>query len=90
MILKARRYSVRWFLLRRMKCTALVDVFNLNIYYLDKYPSHALIRHEEKHIEQIKKLGKWKYLALWNYYNARYGYQMNPLEVEARIAEAGG
>jgi len=89
-IVKARKYSIQWFLLRRMGSSALVDVFNLKIYYLKTYPSPALIRHECKHIEQIKRYGKLGYLALWNYYNALYGYDNNPLELEAKAAEAGG
>ena len=87
---KARKYSIQWFLLKRMKKDAMVDVFKKQIYYIGSYPSQALIRHERKHIEQINKYGKIGYLIMWNYYNAKYGYLNNPLEIEARKAESGG
>jgi hypothetical protein len=46
------------------------------------------IKHENKHKEQCKRLGTIKYLILNIYYNRiKYGYENNPLEIEAREAE---
>lgn len=63
---------------------------DLNIYYLDRYPSQELIRHEKKHLEQIERYGKVGYMARWLFFQAVYGYKNNPLEIEARAAEKGG
>lgn len=47
-----------------------------------------LVRHEQVHWEQAQRMGvlRWYAAYLWN--NLRYGYRNNPLEVEARAAEA--
>ena len=46
-----------------------------------------LIRHESKHLEQMQRDGKLVYLIKYSYWLLRYGYRMNPYEVEARAAE---
>lgn len=51
--------------------------------------SSRLVRHELKHVEQYKRLGMFRFIALYAWYSMKYGYQNNPLEVEARAAEAG-
>lgn len=60
-----------------------------NVIYLD--PDHMadekLIRHEMKHIEQIKTEGRLKFAVKYVYYTIRHGYWNNPYEVEARAAE---
>jgi len=84
---KARKYSLNWFILKKAKKDAMVDVFEKQIYYIGTYPSPALIRHERKHLEQIERYGKVGYLLMWNFYNLKYGYANNPLEIEAREAE---
>jgi hypothetical protein len=45
------------------------------------------LNHELTHIEQFKKYGLIKFLALYSWYTLRYGYYDNPLEVEARANE---
>ena len=51
-------------------------------------PSHlndaGLIAHEKVHVEQIVRLGPFKFTFLYLWYNLKYGYWDNPLEVEAR------
>jgi hypothetical protein len=44
----------------------------------------ALVQHEQCHWRQAQRMGvaRWAITYLW--YNLRYGYQNNPLEVEAR------
>lgn len=60
-----------------------------DVIYLD--PNHMddkkLIRHEMKHIEQIKTEGRLKFAVKYVYYTIRHGYWNNPYEVEARKAE---
>jgi hypothetical protein len=46
-----------------------------------------LIRHESKHLEQMQRDGKLVYLIKYSFWTLRYGYKMNPYEVEARAAE---
>lgn len=45
------------------------------------------VRHELKHVEQYQRLGLLSFLIRYTWYSIRYGYQQNPLEVEARQAE---
>jgi hypothetical protein len=60
-----------------------------NVVYMA--PGHelnqALIRHESKHLEQMQRDGKLLYLIKYSFWTLRYGYKMNPYEVEAREAE---
>ena len=58
------------------------------IYMAPGYELHeALIRHERKHLEQMQRDGKLVYLIKYTWWLLRYGYKMNPYEVEARAAE---
>lgn len=43
-----------------------------------------LLAHEQVHLSQVQRLGSIKYTILYLWYNLRYGYWNNPLEVEAR------
>ena len=45
------------------------------------------VKHEMAHIEQYKRYGLIRFLVLYLWYSARYGYYNNPLEVEARSKE---
>ena len=58
------------------------------IYMAPGYETHeALIRHERKHLEQMQQDGKVLYAIKYAWWTLRYGYRMNPYEVEARAAE---
>lgn len=59
------------------------------IYYKDAVAmsNKRLVRHEKKHIEQMDRDGKFKYMLLYNWYWLTVGYEKNPYEVEARKAE---
>lgn len=46
------------------------------------------LRHELKHIEQYQQLGFWKFILKYFWWSIKYGYYNNPLEIEARLAEA--
>jgi hypothetical protein len=58
------------------------------IYVMPGY-EHAtwLIRHEIKHLEQIKRDGRIWFAIKYSYWFIKYGYHRNPYEVEAREAE---
>ena len=59
------------------------------IYYIDDNAksNSRLIKHELKHIEQIQREGRLKFLIKYSLYHLKYGYWLNPYEVEARRAE---
>lgn len=46
-----------------------------------------LLRHEFVHVQQVKRYGVLGFWARNLWYNLTVGYQKNPLEVEARLAE---
>lgn len=68
----------RWFLRKWIKGITLYPF----IFYQGE-PSHTLRKHEQVHIEQIRKLGVIRFYLLYLYYNMRYGYDKNPFEIEA-------
>jgi hypothetical protein len=47
------------------------------------------LKHELVHIEQYRKHGLLKFLALYVWYSMKCGYYNNPFEVEAREGERG-
>lgn len=46
--------------------------------------SERIIRHEYMHVEQVKRLGVFRFYTLYLWYTLLHGYKRNPLEVEAR------
>jgi hypothetical protein len=68
---------------------AMINPFTLSVLSLPRgYPMPRRLRaHERKHIEQVKRDGKIKFMFLYLCRNIRYGYKNNPYEVEAREAE---
>lgn len=58
------------------------------IYVVKGYEfNQALLNHEFKHIEQIRREGKLKFFFKYTWYLIKYGYKDNPYEIEAREAE---
>jgi hypothetical protein len=45
------------------------------------------LRHELKHVEQFRRYGLTRFLAMYAWESLKKGYQMNRFEVEARAAE---
>lgn len=45
------------------------------------------LRHELKHVEQYQRMGFFSFLIKYLWYSIRHGYYLNPLEIEARLAE---
>ena len=51
--------------------------------------SDRLFKHEMAHVAQIERMGFVRFYLKYLWYNIRYGYKKNPLELEA-IKAAGG
>lgn len=49
--------------------------------------NQRLLRHESKHLEQIERDGRLLFSITYLWWLARYGYWLNPYEIEARKAE---
>ena len=47
-----------------------------------------LLRHEREHLRQIERDGRLLFSIKYLYWLCRYGYYMNPYEIEARAAES--
>lgn len=72
----------RWFLPKKFVAVVLYPF----IFYKG-YPDYRIIVHEHKHIEQIKHHGVIRFYLLYLYYTIKFGYWLNPFEIEARSAE---
>lgn len=58
------------------------------VYVLPGYENdQRLLRHERKHLKQIERDGRLLFSIKYLYWLCRYGYYMNPYEVEARASE---
>lgn len=58
------------------------------IYVIPGYEKfEPLLRHECKHLEQIGRDGRLLFALKYSWWTLRYGYWLNPYEVEAREAE---
>lgn len=49
--------------------------------------NERLLRHERCHLEQIERDGRILFSIKYLWWLARYGYWLNPYEIEAREAE---
>ena len=47
-----------------------------------------LLRHERCHLAQIERDGRLLFAIKYSWWTLRYGYYMNPYEIEARAAES--
>ena len=62
--------------------------WNTIYYRTEKHRATKTLRkHELKHIEQINRMGRIVFTFKYIYYDWKYGYDENPLEIEAREAE---
>ena len=68
---------------------AMIDPVFLNIVTIGKpYElSESHYNHEARHIEQVKRDGRLKFIVKYLFYNIKYGYKNNPYEVDARKYE---
>lgn len=59
------------------------------VYVMPGWESYQpLLRHEAKHLEQIRRDGRIVFSAKYLYWLIRRGYLNHPYEIEARAAEA--
>lgn len=78
---------IAWYI-RLMKCRGWTSFWN-TIYVLPGHESNQrLLRHERKHLEQIERDGRLLFSIKYLWWLCRYGYYMNPYEVDARAAES--
>lgn len=60
------------------------------VYVMPGWEQHQpLLRHEAKHLEQIRRDGRLVFAVKYLWRLLRHGYLANSYEVEARAAEAG-
>jgi hypothetical protein len=85
-MIKPAPHIVRWFL--KTFGYGGVTIPPLGIYILaERIDENRLRRHESMHWQQYLRMGMLKFYAVYFWYNVRYGYYMNPMEIEARDAE---
>lgn len=81
--IQTARHVVRRFL-RRTGYGAITMPWQTVYVLPERIRDAGLIRHELVHVEQIQRLGPWKWAALYVWHLVRHGYTDSPLEVEAR------
>lgn len=80
---KPARGLIAWAL--RRTDFAGVALAPFGIYILPEHMySDSLIRHEQAHWQQYKRMGVVKYYATYAYQVLKYGYRNAPMEREAR------
>jgi len=73
---------IRWFLERHD--FAAVTMPWRRVYMLQQYAHRTdIIAHERIHLEQIDRYGPARFTILYLWWLLRFGYEGNPLEVEA-------
>ena len=83
MKIETARHVVRW-LLRRFGYGAVTMPWQTVYVLPERIEDSGLIRHELIHVEQIQRLGAWRWTWQYLWGLLRYGYRDNPLEAEAR------
>lgn len=79
------RGPVRWYLRRAGFWAITLPLWTPTVYVLAEHREDAaLLAHELVHVEQIRRMGRVRFALAYLWYQARYGYLDNPLEVEAR------
>ena len=83
---RAAPHVIRWFL--RTFGYGGLCLPGIGIYILAERINEApLIRHEQAHWEQYRRMGAVKFYVTYIWYTIRHGYWNNPMEIEARSAE---
>ena len=73
---------VEW-LLRRLGFCAVTTPWS-SVYILWEWSARRdVYAHEAVHLEQIKRYGPVRFTVLYLFWLLRYGYQNNPMEIEA-------
>jgi len=85
-VIKPARHIVRWFL--RTSGYGGITLPPFGIYILAERINEPRLRaHESMHWQQYQRMGAVKFYAVYLWYNIKYGYLNNPMEIEARKAE---
>lgn len=82
MKIKPAGFILRWYLTRAGFWGITLPT---GIYILEEHLcNERLIEHEKVHAAQYERYGVLGFFARYLYFNIKYGYKKNPLEVEAR------
>lgn len=83
---KPARHLIAWWL--KITGFAGITLPPWGIYILPgRLDDQRLIRHEQAHWDQYKRMGVLRFYATYLWLTLRHGYWNNPLEIEARAAE---
>ena len=77
---------IRWYLKRTGFAGITLPPWGVYI-LAERLTDERLVRHEQVHWEQYKRMGALKFYVVYIGYSLRYGYQNNPMEIEARAGE---
>jgi hypothetical protein len=80
---------IRWYLKRTGFAGITLPPWGVYI-LAERLTDERLVRHEQVHWEQYKRMGALKFYAVYIGYSLRYGYRNNPMEIEARAGETHG
>ena len=53
----------------------------------EAFDNKQLLKHEMVHVEQYRRMGNLRFIMQYIYYHFKFGYENNPLEIEAREGE---
>jgi hypothetical protein len=82
-IIKEAKHLIRFFL--KSTGYAGITLPPFGIYILKERMNDELLkRHELVHWEQYQRMGVIRFCVTYLWYNIRYGYWNNPMEIEAR------
>jgi hypothetical protein len=82
-VIKEAKHLIRLFLIRTGFAGITLPPFGIYI-LKERFNEEALRKHELVHWSQYQRLGAIRFYAKYLYYNYKYGYWDNPMEVEAR------
>jgi hypothetical protein len=83
---KIARHMIRWILRSRGFSGVTLPPFGIYIIE-ERMQDEGLIRHEQAHWEQYKRVGAVRFYLTYVWQVLRYGYWNAPWEVEARAAQ---
>lgn len=83
MVVHYQSLLARLFLPKRIVAITLVNHVLTRESELDE----RILRHEQAHVEQWRRFGFFGFLARYLWCHFKYGYENNPFELEARVAE---
>ena len=84
-MIKPAKHVIKWFLNTTKFGGVTIPPFGIYI-LAERINEPDLRRHELVHWDQYQRMGLFKFYATYFWYNIRYGYRMNPMEIEARNA----